>query len=263
MAQAGTAGKPLSVETHGRRFQVEWDQQAPVTPLGQLVFFSQFLATAGLFSDWVRTCPLKFTSPNAPTLTDLLGTIVLSVLSGQKRYAHVTALRADTVNPAGFGMQKVCSEDSVRRAFHKADAPACASWQLGALRRCWLPALCHGWVLDLDTTIKPVSGHQEGADICYNPARRGHRAHAYHTLMIRHLRLVLDVEVHPGNKGSAIEGRPNLWRVWESLPEGSRPQLICGDAAYGHQGLLAECEERSQKYLFRIRRSPQIKAWWR
>ena len=39
---------PLLVDTHGRRFHVEGDPHAPVTPLGQLVFFSQFLATAGL-----------------------------------------------------------------------------------------------------------------------------------------------------------------------------------------------------------------------
>ncbi len=92
----------LVVDTHGRRFHVEWDTDAPVTPLGQLVFFSQFLATAGLFHDWVKSCPLVFTSPNAPSLNDLLGTITLAILSGQHRYSHVTALRADTVNPAGF-----------------------------------------------------------------------------------------------------------------------------------------------------------------
>jgi hypothetical protein len=68
-------GAPLPVDTHGRRFHVEWDPDAPVTPLGQLVFFSQFLATAGLFSDWVKSCPLEFVSNNAPALNDLLGTI--------------------------------------------------------------------------------------------------------------------------------------------------------------------------------------------
>ena len=60
---------PLAVDTVGSRFHVEWDPDAPVTPLGQLVFFSQFLATAGLFRDWVADCPLRFTSPNAPALT--------------------------------------------------------------------------------------------------------------------------------------------------------------------------------------------------
>ena len=75
--------EPIPVDTHGRRFHVEWDPQAPVTPLGQLVFFSQFLATAGLFQQWVSGCPLRFSSPNAPSPTNLLGTITLSVLAGQ------------------------------------------------------------------------------------------------------------------------------------------------------------------------------------
>ena len=47
----------------------------------------------------------------------------MAILAGQNRYAHRTALRADTVNPQGLGMSRVCSEDSVRRAFAD-DAPA-------------------------------------------------------------------------------------------------------------------------------------------
>jgi hypothetical protein len=197
----------LAVDTHGRRIHVEWDPASPVTPLGQLVFFSQFLATAGLFSQWVERCPLRFSSPNAPTLTYLLGTITLSVLAVQFRYAHITGLRADTVNPVGLGMSKVCSEDSVRRAFAGADAEACARWQIEALTKTWLPALRHPWVLDLDVTVKPLFGHQDGAELGYNPHKPGRPSHAYHTLMIRHLRLVLDVEVHPGKEHAAAHGR--------------------------------------------------------
>ena len=205
-AQAVLAA-PLVVDTHGRRFHVEWDPSAPVTPLGQLVFFSQFLATAGLFHDWVKSCPLVFTSNNAPSLNDLLGTNTLAVLSGQHRYSHVTALRADTVNPAGFGMSKVCSQDSVRRAFAGADPVACALWQTTALRRTWLPALRHPWIMDMDATVKPLYGHQEGAEIGYNPHKPGRPSHVHHSLFVRGLRLVLDVEVHSGKQTSATHGR--------------------------------------------------------
>ena len=76
---------PLAVDTHGRRFHVAWDADAPVTPLGQLVFFSRFLATADLFQDWVKVCPLVFASNNAPAFNDLLGTITLAILAGQHR----------------------------------------------------------------------------------------------------------------------------------------------------------------------------------
>jgi len=47
----------------------------------------------------VADCPLLFTSPNAPRKRDVLGTLLLSVLAGHRRYAHVTALRCDAVNP--------------------------------------------------------------------------------------------------------------------------------------------------------------------
>jgi len=258
VAQAVLA-MPLVVDTQGRRFHVEWDPESPVTPLGQLVFFSQFLATAGLFHDWVKGCPLVFESNNAPALNDLLGTITLAVLSGQHRYSHVTALRADRVNPAGLGMGKVCSEDSVRRAFAVADPAACAAWQTHSLRQTWLPALRQPWIMDMDATVKPIYGHQEGAEIGYNPHKPGRPSHAYHSLFVRGLRLVLDVDVRSGKQHAATHSRENLWRVWKTLPEDSRPWLMCGDASYGHEGLLAECEAVQQKYLFGLRQSPGVK----
>ena len=250
---------PLVVDTQGRRFHVEWDPHSPVTPLGQLVFFSQFLATGGLFADYVRTCPLEFSSSNAPAHADLLGTITLAILAGQNRYAHITALRADTVNPQGLGMSRVCSEDRVRRAFAQADADRCAQWQTTALEKSWQPALRLPWIMDLDATVKPIYGRQEGAEIGYNPHKPGRPSHAYHTLFVRGLRLVLDVAVRSGKQHSATHSRENLWRVWERLPRENRPWLICGDASYGHEGLLAECETRGQNYLFRLRQSPSVK----
>ena len=116
----------LAVDTIGRRVHVEWDPFAPVTPLGQLVFFCQFLAASGLYSKWIAHCPLRYASPNAPTVRDVLGTAVLGILSGACRYAHVSALRGDQVNPQGLGMEKVVSEDSLRRAFEDEDATALA-----------------------------------------------------------------------------------------------------------------------------------------
>ena len=172
---------------------------------------------------------------------------------------EVLALRADSVNPQGLGMSRVCSEDSVRRAFADADPEACAAWQTAALRQTWLPALRHGWILDLNATVKPIYGRQEGAEVGYNPHKPGRPSHAYHTLFVRHLRLVLDVEVRSGKQHAATHSRDNLWRVWENLPHASRPWLVCGDASYGHEGLLAECEARAQKYLFRLRRSVGVK----
>lgn len=252
---------PLSsvpVDTMGRRFHVEWDPLAPVTPMGQLVFFCQFLATSGLYSQWISTCPLRYTSANAPSVSDVLGTSVLAILSGACRYAHVTALRGDQVNPQGLGMQKVVSEDSLRRAFKDADPGQLERWQSQALLATCAPGLEQPWIADLDVTIKPIYGHQQGAQLGYNPHKPGRPSHAYHTVFLRSLRVALDVEVRSGKEHAPLHGLENLWRVWDRLAPAQRPWLVCGDAQFGSQRVMSQCEERGQRYLFRQRETKGV-----
>ena len=105
----------ISLDTFGGKIHIKWAPEAAVSSLGMLPFFIEFLKTSGLFDKWVEDCPLRYTSANAPAKRDILGTILLSVLAGHWRYAHINALRSDGVNPELLGMTKVSSEDSVRR----------------------------------------------------------------------------------------------------------------------------------------------------
>src|SRR5271166_3949270 len=72
-------------DTFAGRVHIEWDATAPVTPLGQLAFFIDYLKQAGLLDAWVADCPLRLISPNAPRKRDLLGSVLLSVLAGHRR----------------------------------------------------------------------------------------------------------------------------------------------------------------------------------
>jgi hypothetical protein len=252
-------GEPLRVETAGGCVHVAWDPDAPVTPLGQLVFFAQFLEVSGHFAALCADVPLQRTSPNAPAMRDVVGTAVLGVLCGQKRYAHLAALRFDPVNPGLLGMQKVASEDSVRRFFGAMEPDAAARWLSGHLRQCWEGLLTTPWVLDVDTTIKPIYGHQEGATKGYNPQKPGRPSHAYHSYFIGRARLCLDVEVEEGRHHAAKHGHAGLWRLVEELPVALRPAAIRGDLAYGEENFLRQCEEHGQGYLFKLRQSPKVK----
>ena len=80
---------PAAVDTFGGRVHVEWTPQGAVMPLGQLPFFVEFLKVSGSFDPWVEQCPLRWESPNAPRKGDVLGTALLSILSGHQRYAHI------------------------------------------------------------------------------------------------------------------------------------------------------------------------------
>lgn len=252
-------GEPVRIETAGGCVQVEWDPDAPVTPLGQVVFFAQFLEVSGHFSALCADVPVARTSPNASSARDVLGTAVLGVLCGQKRYAHLAALRFDPVNPGLLGMSKVVSEDSVRRYFAQMEPAAAATWLSGHLRQCWEGLLTNPWVLDVDTTIKPIYGHQEGATKGYNPHKPGRPSHAYHTYFIGRARICLDVEVEEGCHHAAKHGHAGLWRVLEGLAPALRPVAIRGDLAYGEENFLSQCEARDQRYLFKLRQSPKVK----
>ena len=94
--------EPVRVETFGGRIHVEWDPQASVTAMGQLPFFIDFLHhQRTVLEIGVSRCPLRWVSPNAPRKRNVLGTVLLSVLSGHKRYAHINGLRGDTVSTRG------------------------------------------------------------------------------------------------------------------------------------------------------------------
>jgi hypothetical protein len=96
------------------------------TAMGQLAFFAEFLEVSGLFSRWVADCPLTYTSPNAPAIVDILGTWLLSILDGQRRYAHICGLRGDEMAPQILGMSKIVSVDRLQ--------PSANNRQLSAVR---------------------------------------------------------------------------------------------------------------------------------
>ena len=91
---------------------------------GSIAFFAEFLEESGLFERWVQSCPLFYTSPNAPAVQDILGTWLFSILDGQWRYAHISGLRGDSVSPQILGMKRILSDESLRRALmHLAPCP--------------------------------------------------------------------------------------------------------------------------------------------
>ena len=93
-----------------------------------MVFFIEFLTATGLWNSWVEECPLEYRSPNGSSKRDILGTWLLSILSGHRRYAHVTTIRTDGVNPGLLGMKDVVSEDTLRRALQAIEEEVGFAW---------------------------------------------------------------------------------------------------------------------------------------
>jgi len=267
----------LRLSTPGGRFQVRWDEGGSATALGQLAFFAEFLEVTGVFERWTESCPMAYTSPNAPAVVDVLGTWLLSILDGQRRYAHVTGLRGDEVAPQILGMNKIISDESLRRALahlapnqprrcreeerirRTAQLKRSTVWMDTALAESVQEALNTPWILDCDTTIKVLYGHQDGAEVSYNPKKPGRPSHVLHTYWIGNIRLVLDVEVKNGKAHAPQHGLPRLRALLEDLPPEQRPALVRGDNAFGNDRVMTEMEDLDQGYLFKLRQTAGVK----
>jgi hypothetical protein len=101
------------------------------------------------------------------------------------------------------------------------------------LLHCVRPLLGEPWVLDVDTTVEPLYGHQEGAEVGYNPGKRGRPSHSLHTYLMANVRLMLEVEVRSGKQNGSRHSQPALWRLLDRLGRSSWPSLIRGDSNWG------------------------------
>jgi hypothetical protein len=220
---------------------------------------------------------MSYTSPNAPGVVDVLGTWMLSILDGQYRYAHVAGLRGDAVALQILGMKKIISDESLRRALahlapeqdgvgsgeararRAAQLVKSTAWMEAALSESTAEALRTAWILDIDTSIKPLYGHQAGAQVSYNPRKPGRPSHVLHTYWMGNLRLVLDVEVQAGKTHAAKHSVARLHRLLDGLAGEQRPALVRGDNAFGNERVMLELEGREQRYLFKLRQSAGVK----
>jgi hypothetical protein len=208
---------------------------------------------------------------------DVLGTWLLSILDGHCRYAHVAGLRRDGVAPEILLMNKIISDESLRRALGQiAPAPKkddevarsqerqeqvglSDKWMSDALMESVEHALSVSWILDIDTSVKTLYGNQKGAEVGYNPHKPGRPSHTIHTYWLAGLRLVLDVQIQDGKSGSAAHSLPGLVELLNRLPQEKRPKLARGDCAFGNDRVMRQLEDIDQCYLFKLKQTSNVK----
>ena len=96
-------------------------------------------------------------------------------------------------------------------------------------------------------------GRQEGAVVSDNPKKPGRPSYACHGFLMAGTRLVLDVDVAPGNHHRSMRAAPTLWALLDRLGRDRWPRLVRGDTDWGSEGNMASCEAAGLDYLFKLR----------
>ena len=125
----------MVVDTHGGRIHVQWDRAASASANAQLTFFAEFLATLRFYESWVDSCPLELQQSQRTEQTRCAGHLALvgPGRAGHKRYAHITGLRSDALSPQVLGVNKIISEDALRRASARMSAEQSCGWLMPQL----------------------------------------------------------------------------------------------------------------------------------
>lgn len=259
-ALAADAARPARrIDALGGAFDCRWDDTTTLSTNAHNALVSAFLKAGGAFDRLVETCPLRLASPNAPSARDVLGTAIVGMLGGASRYRHFDAIGGDAVAAEMFGLKRMMSCDSVRRNLGAIPEKEGLEWIWDANLGLLAPLLEQDYVLDLDPTVKPLYGRQEGAEIGYSPSKPGRPSHCYHTLCIARLRLVLGVVIHAGDETSGVHSCGMLDAFLKWLPGRARPGLVRGDVGFGNETVIACCESNGVPYLFKLKRTRLVK----
>src|SRR5246127_1727661 len=68
--------------------------------------------------------------------------------------------------------------------------------------------------------------------------------------MLSSLRLVLRVDVLPGDEYNVAHATDGLWTLLDHLGPGRRPALLRGDKSWGIERVMARAEQEGLNYLF-------------
>ena len=107
------------------------------------------------------------------------------------------------------------------------------------------PLLDEPWILDVDTTVKLLYGHQEDARVGYNPTKPGRPSHALHSYFMANIRIAVDVEVQAGNQTASSFAQPE--------------SFLRGDSAWGTERTIEAAEQRQIPFLFKLKQSANVR----
>ena len=226
-----------------------------LTPYGGLVPWAAFLTKAGIVGRLARSCPLERTSPNATRVGDVVNTFLLAAVCDGRRFAHINRLREDGAAREVLGMERICGDDTVRRFLGSLEEKAGAEWVAKAAQTMWSALPKGGVILDWDSTVQTKYGKQEGAEVGYNPQKRGRRS--FHPLMAvaAGTRLCTYYRFRSGETVTASEWAEAEEESAMWLGPKAKVWLHRGDRGLGTEKVMAWHEGRPEAphYLFKLK----------
>ncbi len=227
----------------------------PITGWGGLALVARFLEVIGIREVLEQALPDGRTSPNQVPVVDMAIELVVTILMGGRRFAHVERFRHDPVLPEMFGLERRASAMTITRYFggfrpnHVQHLVEVTGLLLGERL---IPADPSA-VLDLDSTVFERYGQQEGSLKGHNPRKHGRPSHHPILAMVAGSKRISHAWLRGGNTGTARGVSAFLDEALHRLPKHTRVGTVRADSGYFISDFLSDLEERELSYAVAVR----------
>jgi hypothetical protein len=235
---------------------------AGLTHYGGVFFFHEFTRVLQLRDFLARH--LRYPRRNQRySLSQMALALAYPILLGLGRIETASFLRSNGTFQYLTGLPDYPDPQTLRRFL--SGAPAEFRHQLQRINHRLQQRFVH-WpehrsrlILDLDSTVVTVFGHQEQAEVGYNPRYRGKRSYNPLLCLEANSSLLWDTELRAGNAGTWEGSVELLSSCFESLPADVREVRVRADAGFGFGPVLDILEARPAQYAVVARLTAGLK----
>jgi hypothetical protein len=184
---------------------------------------------------------------------------------GGKRFSDISQLRGDPGILKALGLRRgIPGEDSVRRFLEQiienVGEEGARQWIHQGYTWLWEGMREMGPLLiDWDSTVITRYGHQEGAEVGYNPTKPGRPSHHPLVASLAGTRLCPMLTMRPGNVGSSAGWEDAAQAMLDALGPDRGLVLMRGDIGFSGDKNLSWVEERhGVHYLYKLRQTKLV-----
>ena len=198
------------------------------------------------------------------SLSQMLLALIYPIILGLDRIETASLLRANGTFQHVTGLPSIPDPQTLRRFL--LNAPAHLREQLHRANDRLLQRFIHlpehrsRLLFDLDSTVLALFGHQEGAEVGYNPRYRGKRSYDPLLCLEASSSFLWDVELRRGDAGTWAGSEELLACCFLSSPSDIREFRARADAGFGYGPVLDILEARpTAQYAVVARMTPSLK----
>lgn len=222
-----------------------------LTHYGGMFFFQEFLRVL----QWRRSLAQRvvdFRVHHGYSLSQMTAAVIYPIILGLDRLENASLLRSDATFQYLTGLPGYPDPQSLRRFL--LHAPVEFRQQLHQFNDWLLKDFIHRperrsrLILDLDSTVVTVFGHQERAAVGYNPRYRGKRSYDPLLCLEANSSFLWDAELRPGDAGTWADSPELLASCFLSMPGEIRERRVRADAGFGYNPVLEMLEQGRAQY---------------